>query len=173
MLRLLENEGKTHGKLKSRARKGIPDSVRGYAWPVLAGAERVLPREYVSKQEWMRDLLAQELSRQQLICIFNDVPRTLPSHIYFAESQGTGQKALFAVLKCLALWHPSTGYVQGMNSLCGTLMTYTTPEDAFAITVSLFANYGLHDTFLPGLPGLEKNFYIMLSLLKKYMPRLF
>ena len=23
---------KTHSKLKSRARKGIPDSVRGYAW---------------------------------------------------------------------------------------------------------------------------------------------
>jgi len=101
------------------------------------------------------------------------VPRTLPQHIYFAESHGTDQKALFAVLKCLALYFPSTGYVQGMNSLCGTLMTYTTPEDAFAIVVSLFANYEFQDSFLPGLPGLEKNFYIMLSLLKKYLPKLF
>ena len=60
-----------------------------------------------------------------------------------------------------------------MNSLCGTFMTYTTPEEAFAITVSLFENYHIHDSFLPGLPGLEKNFYIMLHLQKKYMPRVF
>ena len=52
-------------------------------------------------------------------------------------------------------------------------MTYTTPEEAFAITVSLFENYHIHDSFLPGLPGLEKNFYIMLHLQKKYMPRVF
>ena len=101
------------------------------------------------------------------------MPRTLPQHIFFAESQGTGQKALFAVLKCLALYFPSSGYVQGMNSVCGTLMTYTTPEDAFAIMVSIFSNYQLHDSYLPGLPGLEKNFYIMLSLQRKYMPKLF
>ena len=121
----------------------------------------------------MRELLHQTLSREQLISIFNDVPRTLPKHIFFAESQGTGQKALFAVLKCLALYFPSSGYVQGMNSVAGTIMTYTTPEDTFAIMVSIFSNYQLHDSYLPGLPGLEKNFYIMLSLQKKYMPKLF
>ena len=125
------------------------------------------------KQEWMKSLLRHRLDRKQLICIFNDVPRTLPSHIYFAESNGTGQKALFAVLKCLAVYFESTGYVQGMNALCGTLMTYTTPEDTFAIVVSLFENYQMKENFLPGLPGLEKNFYIMLSLMKKYMHKLF
>lgn len=101
------------------------------------------------------------------------MPRTLPQHIYFAENQGTGQKALFAVLKCLALYYPTSGYVQGMNSVAGTLMTYTTPEDTFAIMVSIFDNYHMHDSYLPGLPGLEKNFYIMLALLKKYMSKLF
>ena len=121
----------------------------------------------------MRDLLHQELDRAQLICIFNDVPRTLPHHIYFAESEGGGQKALFAVLKCISIYFPSTGYVQGMNALCGHLMTYTTPEDTFAIVVSLFTNYHIQDCFLPGLPGLEKNFYILLKLIKKYQPRLF
>ena len=60
-----------------------------------------------------------------------------------------------------------------MNALCGVLMTYTTPEDAFAIMVSLFMNYSLKENFLPGLRGLEKNFYIMLSLQKKYLPKLF
>ena len=51
-------------------------------------------------------------------------------------------------------------------------MTYTTPEDTFAITASMLSNYQLRDVFLPGLPGLEKNFYIMLSLIRKYMPKL-
>ena len=140
MLLALKNEGKTHSKLKSRARKGIPDSIRGIAWPTIAGADNVVPALYSEggKQEWMRHLLGKQLDRKQLICIFNDVPRTLPHHVYFAESGGTGQKALFAVLKCLALYSPETGYVQGMNSLCGTLMTYTTPEDAFTIMVSCF-----------------------------------
>ena len=166
MLEGLKNSGKASRKLKSRARKGIPDSIRGIAWPILAGIDQIVPEEHQGggKQEWMRELLHQSLSRDQLIAIFNDVPRTLPQHIFFAESQGTGQKALFAVLKCLALYFPSSGYVQGMNSVCGTLMTYTTPEDAFAIMVSIFTNYQLHDSYLPGLPGLEKNFYIMLSL---------
>ena len=59
-----------------------------------------------------------------------------------------------------------------MNSLCGTLMTYTTPEDTFAITASLFQNYNIQDCYFPRLPGLEKNFYIMLMLMKKYVPRL-
>jgi len=140
MLEALKNKGKSHSKLKKRSRKGIPDSIRGIAWPILAGIDNVIPSMYkeTGKQEWMRDLLRQKLDRSQLICIFNDIPRTLPSHIYFAESHGTGQKALFAVLKCLAIQFPETGYVQGMNALCGTLMTYTTPEDSFAIMVSLF-----------------------------------
>ena len=60
-----------------------------------------------------------------------------------------------------------------MNSLSGILMTYTTPEDSFGILVSLFRNYSLHDSYLPGLPGLEKNFYIMLCLQKKYLNKLF
>lgn len=140
MLELLKNSGKAHSKLKSRTRKGIPESIRGIAWPILAGVDHILPTDYKEggKQEWMRDLLRQKLDRKQLITIFNDVPRTLPKHIYFTESNGTGQKALFAVLKCLSLYFPSSGYVQGMNTLVGTLMTYTTPEDTFGIVVSLF-----------------------------------
>ena len=113
MLEPLKNNGKAHSKLKSRARKGIPDSVRGIAWPIIAGTDQVVPEEYNEggKQEWMRDLLRQKLERKQLVSIFNDIPRTLPQHIYFAENHGEGQKALFAVLKCLAMYFPSSGYV--------------------------------------------------------------
>jgi hypothetical protein len=50
----------------------------------------------------------------------------LPEHKFFSEDCGPGQKALFAVLKCLAHMNPDTGYVQGMGFLTAVLMTYTT-----------------------------------------------
>ena len=60
-----------------------------------------------------------------------------------------------------------------MGYLSATLMTYTTPEDSFSIMVSMFNIYGLKEQFLPKMPGLAKNFYILLSLQKKYMPAMF
>lgn len=51
-----------------------------------------------------------------------------------------------------------------MGYLSATLMTYTTPEDSFSIMVSIFDDYKLKEQFLPGMPGLEKDFYILLSL---------
>jgi hypothetical protein len=66
MLEALKNNSKTHSKLKTRARKGIPDSIRGIAWPILAGADQIIPLDYKEggKQEWMRDLLRQKLDRR-------------------------------------------------------------------------------------------------------------
>ena len=46
MLEVLKNEGKTHSKLKSRARKGIPESIRGIAWPVIADTDNIIPLQY-------------------------------------------------------------------------------------------------------------------------------
>ena len=88
MLDTLKRTGKSNSKLKSRTRKGIPDSIRGVAWPILAGADQIVPEDYGEggKQDWMKDLLRRKLDRSQLICIFNDIPRTLPQHVYFAES---------------------------------------------------------------------------------------
>lgn len=59
MLDVLQKSGKVSSKLKTRTRKGIPDSIRGIAWPILAGIDQIVPEEYKQggKQEWMRDLL--------------------------------------------------------------------------------------------------------------------
>ena len=46
MLEGLKNSGKASRKLKSRARKGIPDSIRGIAWPILAGIDQIVPEEH-------------------------------------------------------------------------------------------------------------------------------
>lgn len=60
-----------------------------------------------------------------------------------------------------------------MNFLCTMLMSYTTPEDSFAIMISLMQNYGLKELFMPGFPGLKKYYYIFSALLKKYQPKVF
>ena len=53
------------------------------------------------------------------------------------------------------------------------LMRYTTPEITYAIMVNWFEHHDAKEMFLPGFPGLKKNFYILLSLQKKYMPALY
>jgi hypothetical protein len=49
--------------LKSRARKGIPDSMRGTAWPILSKASQQIPLEFDGDcQTWIRSLLLKTLS---------------------------------------------------------------------------------------------------------------
>ena len=98
--------------------------------------------------------------------ILKDIPRTI-------KTPGNGRKALFAVLKCLAIHFPEVGYVQGMSYLAATLMKYTTPENSFFIMISLFDDYGVKEQFLPGMMGANKNFYVLLSLQKKYLPAIY
>lgn len=59
----------------------------------------------------MKHLLEEELNKQDRECIYKDVPRTLPEHEMFAEKDGPGQKALYGVLKCMAITFTETGYV--------------------------------------------------------------
>ena len=111
--------------------------------------------------------------KKLIISIFKDVSRTFPHHIYFKDRYGEGQKALFCVLKALALHESETSYVQGMGYMAGVLLTYMDMEDAFACMVGILRKYNMREFFLPGMPGLAKAFYIHLSLMKKYMPKLF
>lgn len=71
--------------------------------------------------------------------------------------------------------HPECGYVQGMGFVSGMLMTYVTPEDCFCMMNSLYMrdDYAIKPMYLKGMPGLEVCFYTLLTLQKKYMPKLF
>lgn len=39
LTKLQSSSSLSHSKLKERARKGIPDSIRGSAWPILSGSK--------------------------------------------------------------------------------------------------------------------------------------
>ena len=78
------------------------------------------------------------------------------------------------MLKCLAIQFEECGYVQGLGFVSGMLMTYVTPEDCFCMMNSFYLNddYAMKPLYLKGMPGLELCFYTLLSLQKKYMPKL-
>jgi len=71
--------------LKSRSRKGIPDSMRGAAWPFLAQIDDwKIPEAYGGDvQFWMSCLLEQPLPVEVLKCIDKDVRRTMTQHQMF------------------------------------------------------------------------------------------
>lgn len=56
--------------MKRRARKGIPDSMRGSAWPVLANSDSFMPEglgtNSLGRQAWMKGLLNQKLTKKCL-----------------------------------------------------------------------------------------------------------
>ena len=135
--------------------------MRGLAWPILSKIDCD-----VDIAQEMVLLLETRLPQVDLHQILLDIPRTI-------NAPGDAQQALFAVLKCLCLTFPDVGYVQGMSYIAVALMRYTTPENTFAIIVKLFEQSDAKEMFLPDFPGLKKNFYILLSLQKKYMPVLY
>ena len=75
------------------------------------------------------------------------------------------------MLKALALHEEDTGYVQGMGYMAAVLLTYMDMEDAFTCMVGIMRGFNMKDMFLPKMPGLSVAFYIHLSLLKKYIPK--
>ena len=79
------------------------------------------------------------------------------------------------MLKCLAVQYEDCGYVQGMGFVSALLMTYVTPEDAFCMMNNLYnrPEFNLKPLYQKGMPGLGVCFYILLSLQKSYMPKLF
>ena len=90
---------KVHKKLHTRGRKGIPNSLRGFAWCLLTDANtsghKVMSRRDSivgslsasslkgKTAELMKGLMAKEGNKQVLYDIHKDVSRTLPNHIYF------------------------------------------------------------------------------------------
>jgi hypothetical protein len=72
----------------------------------------------------MMDLLYMSLDKQNVSCIYKDIMRTIPQHVFFKENENVGQRTLYAVLKCVALCQQELGYVQGMSYLAATLLTY-------------------------------------------------
>lgn len=74
-------------KLKSRARKGIPDCLRGFVWQYLGKVNQMIesnPGYYVGL------LNDDKINLEDESIILRDIDRTFPKHSFFKDKYGLG-----------------------------------------------------------------------------------
>ena len=154
-------------KLKSRTRKGVPDSLRSYIWQLFAEKEKYYEKDIFKKLDSIR--IKEELDT----VIIKDLDRTYPNCQLFKDKYGNGQRKLYKVLSNYSKYNTSTGYVQGMGFIVALFLIYMDEESSFFMLHSLMKKYKLEGFYLPGFPELKKTFYILLNLEKKFIPKVY
>ncbi|XP_020083356.1 EVI5-like protein [Ananas comosus] len=156
--------------VKRRIRKGIPDCLRGLVWQLISGSRDLLllnPGVY-------ERLVIYETSPSELD-IIRDISRTFPSHVFFQQRHGPGQRSLYNVLKAYSVYDRDVGYVQGMGFLAGLLLLYMSEEDAFWLVVALLkgaVHAPMEGLYLVGLPLVQQYLFQFEQLVNEYMPKL-
>jgi hypothetical protein len=154
-------------KLKSRTRKGIPDSLRSYVWQLFAKTDKLVEKGLFEKLD--KEKADPEIES----VIIKDLDRTFPKCQLFKEKYGKGQRKLFRVLNNYSKYNKNLGYVQGMGYLVAIFLLYMDEESAFYMLHAIIKNYGVEGLYLPGFPDLKKKFYVLLNLEKKFIPKIY
>jgi len=162
-----EFKTKNFSKLKSRTRKGIPDSIRSYIWQLFGEKDKYYEKDLFSKLDKI------PMDEDTEIVIIKDLDRTFPACQFFKEKYGNGQRKLYKVLSYYSKYNTDTGYVQGMGFIVAVFLTYMDEESSFFMLHSLMKKYNMEGFYLPGFPILNKTFYILLNLEKKFLPKIY
>ncbi|ACI65640.1 predicted protein, partial [Phaeodactylum tricornutum CCAP 1055/1] len=152
-----------HRKLKSRLRKGVPDTQRAAVWCRLAGvAEKIKTHPGTYKR-----------LVQQSETIERDIHRTFPRHSMFFERRG-GQASLRRVLKAYSLYDREIGYCQGMNFIAGMFLTLMTEEEAFWLLVAVMNDKPccMRGLFGEGMRETHQVLYVAEKLIHQFLPKL-
>ncbi|KAB5561064.1 hypothetical protein DKX38_006021 [Salix brachista] len=156
--------------VKRRIRKGIPDCLRGLVWQLISGSrDLLLMNPGVYEQLVIYETSASELD------IIRDISRTFPSHVFFQQRHGPGQRSLYNVLKAYSVYDRDVGYVQGMGFLAGLLLLYMSEEDAFWLLVALLkgaVHAPMEGLYQVGLPLVQQYLSSFDRLMKEQMPKL-
>eukprot|EP00262_Sarcandra_glabra_P019537 TRINITY_DN7389_c0_g1_i2.p1 TRINITY_DN7389_c0_g1~~TRINITY_DN7389_c0_g1_i2.p1 ORF type:complete len:372 (-),score=56.22 TRINITY_DN7389_c0_g1_i2:91-1206(-) len=156
--------------VKRRIRKGIPDCLRGLVWQLISGSrDLLLMNPGVYEQLVIYETSASELD------IIRDISRTFPSHVFFQQRHGPGQRSLYNVLKAYSVYDRDVGYVQGMGFLAGLLLLYMSEEDAFWLLVALLkgaVHAPMEGLYLVGLPLVQQYLFQFEQLVKEHLPKL-
>ncbi|URE22856.1 TBC [Musa troglodytarum] len=156
--------------VKRRIRKGIPDCLRGLIWQLISGSrDLLLMNPGVYEQLVIYETSASELE------IIRDISRTFPSHVFYQQRHGLGQRSLYNVLKAYSVYDRDVGYVQGMGFLAGLLLLYMSEEDAFWLLVALLKgaiHAPMEGLYQAGLPLVQEYLCQFEQLVKEYLPML-
>ena len=162
-----EFKTKKFDKLKSRTRKGIPESLRSYIWQLFG------EKNNYYKKDYFKELDTKPIKEDIETVIIKDLDRTFPNCQLFKDKYGNGQRKLYKVLSNYSTHNKKTGYVQGMGFIAAVFLTYMDEESSFYMLDSLMDKYKLEGFYLPGFPELKKTFYILLNLEKKFVPKVY
>ena len=149
--------------LKSRTRKGIPDSLRGYVWQLFANKDKYYNKDLYQNLE--KEPIKEEIET----VIIKDLDRTFPLCQFFREKYGNGQRKLYKVLSAYSKYNKSVGYVQGMGFITAIFLIYMDEESSFYMLHCLMKKYKLEGLYYEGFPDLKKKCYVFLNLQKKYV----
>jgi hypothetical protein len=158
---------KHFGKLKERVRKGIPDSIRGYAW------QKIINLDDFYKKDIYQKLNEENTNEELEQVIIKDIDRTFPKCTFFKEKYGGGQRQLYKVLVNYSKFNKDVGYVQGMGFIAALMLTYMDEERSFFMIHALMKKRELESLYLPGFPELNKKIYVLLNLQKKFIPKIY
>ncbi|KAK7053283.1 GTPase-activating protein [Paramarasmius palmivorus] len=138
-------------ELAKEIAKGIPDTLRGMMWQLMAASkDPELEGTYLK-------LLKENSIHEK--AILRDLGRTFPHHDFFTDGQGIGQENLYNVLKAYSLHDPQVGYCQGLPFVVAILLLNMPDEEAFSLLVRLMYVYDLRGHFLPEMPKLQLRLY--------------
>jgi hypothetical protein len=159
---LEEVERSDQPRLAAEIKQGIPDSIRGQVWQLLARSKSPgLEATYAT-------LLDKPSSHESVIR--RDLARTFPEHEYFKSESGDGQTSLFNVIKAYSIYDVDVGYCQGIAFVAGALLLHMPEEQAFCVLVTLMDNYGMHDLYIPSMQGLKEVLFQFDSVLTLFLP---
>ncbi|KAI8382426.1 rab-GTPase-TBC domain-containing protein [Blakeslea trispora] len=153
---------KNNRDLIQHIRLGIPPSVRGMVWQLLAKSrDEALVERYMN-------LLKLDSPYDKMIQ--RDLARTFPGHTYFKDTDGQGQEGLYNVVRAYSSYDNEVGYCQGLAFIVGPMLLNMSEEDAFCILIQLMNQHGLRGHFTPEMDGLQLRLYQFDALVQEYLP---
>jgi hypothetical protein len=138
---------KKFSKIRSRCRKGIPQSMRSKAWMHLTGAFLLKAQKPNYYAECLANPNKVDIARY-VEDIKKDLHRQFPNHEIFMKSEG--RQMLFNVLRAYAVHNREVGYCQAQGPIAALLLMHMAEEDAFWMLVRISDTY-LKEYFKPGL----------------------
>ncbi|GAA5940724.1 uncharacterized protein JCM15063_006342 [Sporobolomyces koalae] len=152
-------------ELSKAIQRGIPQSLRGMTWQLMAAAkDPTLEMVY-------QELLAQTSPHEKSIS--RDLSRTFPKHEYFSDEAGVGQENLFNVVKAYSMYDEEVGYTQGLQFIVGPLLLNMPDEETFCVLVRLMKSYDLRSHYTPNMPGLQLRLFQFDRLVEELLPGVF
>ncbi|OQR75716.1 TBC1 domain family member-like [Tropilaelaps mercedesae] len=141
--------------LKDAVRKGIPPQFRAVAWQLLTNATSCSARELYG------GYLAGTSPCEKVIR--RDIARTYPEQEFFREKNGTGQEALFNVMKAYSLHDREVGYCQGSAFIVGLLLLHMPELETFTVLVRMMSDYRLREvSSTDEVAGTQSRFFVPL-----------